>query len=281
MDRDETMKWLADQLSGRLAEAVGGMAGKVPKVRVEPGPGPLADALWWQQSLSGIADAHLWLGAETDAWKRLGAEALAGAGIDDATDEDSRGTYLELIQQAISGVASAITARLGREILPKDGKLAPPTTGGHGVNLQVDLPGLDPIGPIALMWSSTIEDAVAAPPPAAPASAGQTASAPASSTAMTGPTGSGGADANDRYELLLDVEMPVSVSFGRAHLPLREIVKLTSGAIVELNRAVSEPVELIVNNCVVARGEVVVVDGNYGVRVKQIISRKERLRTLH
>ena len=75
--------------------------------------------------------------------------------------------------------------------------------------------------------------------------------------------------------------MPVSVSFGRAHLPLREVVKLTSGAIIELNRAISEPVELIVNNCVVARGEVVVVDGNYGIRVNEIISRKERLRTLH
>jgi flagellar motor switch protein FliN/FliY len=50
---------------------------------------------------------------------------------------------------------------------------------------------------------------------------------------------------------------------------------------VELNRAVSEPVEVIVNNCVIARGEVVVVDGNYGVRIIQILSRRERLRTLY
>ena len=45
------------------------------------------------------------------------------------------------------------------------------------------------------------------------------------------------------------------------------MLKLTSGSIVELNRAVLEPVEVIVNNCVIARGEVVVVDGNYGVRI--------------
>jgi flagellar motor switch protein FliN/FliY len=50
---------------------------------------------------------------------------------------------------------------------------------------------------------------------------------------------------------------------------------------VELNRALSEPVEVIVNNCVIARGEVVVVEGNYGVRIKQVISRQERLRTLY
>jgi flagellar motor switch protein FliN len=48
-----------------------------------------------------------------------------------------------------------------------------------------------------------------------------------------------------------------------------------------LNRNVSEPVELIVNNCVIARGEVVVIEGNYGVRIQEIVSPNERLRTLH
>ena len=82
-------------------------------------------------------------------------------------------------------------------------------------------------------------------------------------------------------DLLLEVELPVSVSFGRAQLPLKEVLKLNSGSIVELNRSISEPVDLIVNNCVIARGEVVVVEGNYGVRIKQIVSREERLRTLY
>ncbi|MGD1090960.1 MAG: FliM/FliN family flagellar motor switch protein [Bryobacteraceae bacterium] len=58
-------------------------------------------------------------------------------------------------------------------------------------------------------------------------------------------------------------------------------MKLTTGSVVELNRAVSEPVEVIVNNCVIARGEVVVVEGNFGVRIQQVISRQERLRTLN
>ena len=82
-------------------------------------------------------------------------------------------------------------------------------------------------------------------------------------------------------DLLLDVELPVIVSFGRAQLMLKDVIKLTTGSIVELNRALSEPVEVIVNNCVIARGEVVVVEGNYGIRIKQVISRQERLRTLY
>jgi flagellar motor switch protein FliN/FliY len=82
-------------------------------------------------------------------------------------------------------------------------------------------------------------------------------------------------------DLLLEVELPVSVSFGRTEIPFKDVVKLSTGSILELNRAVSEPVEIIVNNCVIARGEVVVIEGNYGVRVTQVISRQERLRTLY
>ena len=75
-------------------------------------------------------------------------------------------------------------------------------------------------------------------------------------------------------DLLMEVELPVSVSFGRAELPLRDVLKLNSGSIVELNRTITDPVEIIVNNCVIARGEVVVVDGNYGVRIQQVVSRE-------
>ena len=82
------------------------------------------------------------------------------------------------------------------------------------------------------------------------------------------------------WELLLEVELPVSVSFGRTQLAIKEAIKLTTGSIVELNRSVSEPVDIIVNNCVIARGEVVVVEGNYGVRIDHIMSPQERLRTL-
>lgn len=80
-------------------------------------------------------------------------------------------------------------------------------------------------------------------------------------------------------DLLLDVELPVSVSFGRTQMPLQQVLKWTSGSIVELESTVNEPVEVVVNNCVIARGEVVVVDGNYGVRVQQIVSRAERLQS--
>jgi flagellar motor switch protein FliN len=80
--------------------------------------------------------------------------------------------------------------------------------------------------------------------------------------------------------LLFDIDLPVSISFGKAHLPMKDVLKLTTGSIVELNRGVNDQVEVLVNHCLIARGEVVVVDGNYGVRIQEIASRQDRLRSV-
>ena len=72
-------------------------------------------------------------------------------------------------------------------------------------------------------------------------------------------------------ELVMDVSLNVTLRFGRRQLPLREIIDLTSGSVVELDRQVDEPVELVLDGRVVARGEAVVIDGNYGMRVTQIV----------
>jgi flagellar motor switch protein FliN len=71
-------------------------------------------------------------------------------------------------------------------------------------------------------------------------------------------------------ERLLEVELDVVVRFGVTNIPLRDVVRMGVGTMIELNRAVDEPVELLVNGRPLARGEVVVVDGYYGVRITEI-----------
>jgi len=71
-------------------------------------------------------------------------------------------------------------------------------------------------------------------------------------------------------KLVMDVELNVLLRFGQRELPLREVLDLTSGSIVELDRLVDEPVELLLDGKVIARGEAVIVDGNYGLRVTEI-----------
>ncbi|NLS45388.1 MAG: flagellar motor switch protein FliN [Firmicutes bacterium] len=78
-------------------------------------------------------------------------------------------------------------------------------------------------------------------------------------------------------DLLLDVPLPVSVELGRATMTIRDILDLGAGSVVEVDRIAGEPVDILVNGKLVARGEVVVIDENFGVRILDIVSPEERL----
>ncbi len=76
---------------------------------------------------------------------------------------------------------------------------------------------------------------------------------------------------------LMDLELPLAVALGSAQLPINEILKMSPGSLIELDRNVGEYVDLMVHGTTVARGEIVSVKGNYGVRIKEIISRQDRM----
>jgi flagellar motor switch protein FliN len=76
----------------------------------------------------------------------------------------------------------------------------------------------------------------------------------------------------DKLDLLMDVELDVTLRFGGRRLLLKEILDLGPGSVVELDRQVQEPADLLLEGKVIARGEVVVVDGNYGLRVLEVVS---------
>lgn len=73
--------------------------------------------------------------------------------------------------------------------------------------------------------------------------------------------------------LLADVQVELAVEIGRVKLPLRELLSLSPGAVLELDRAADAPVDVLVNGCLVARGEVVVIDGEFGVRITAVVER--------
>jgi flagellar motor switch protein FliN/FliY len=91
---------------------------------------------------------------------------------------------------------------------------------------------------------------------------------------------SGGSHPKENIEMLLDVELDVQIELGRADLSIKRILELASGSVVELDRMAGEPVDLLVNNKVVAKGEVVVVDENFGIRIVSLVSPEDRIRSL-
>lgn len=83
-----------------------------------------------------------------------------------------------------------------------------------------------------------------------------------------------------KLELLLDVPLTISVELGRTKMTLKQVLELYNGSIIELDKLTGEPVDVLVNGKIVARGEVVVVDENFAVRITEIVSPRERLTTL-
>jgi flagellar motor switch protein FliN len=75
-------------------------------------------------------------------------------------------------------------------------------------------------------------------------------------------------------ELIMDVNVQVSVELGRSVMQVREVLALGPGSVVELDKHAGEPVEVVVNNKTIARGEVVVIDENFGVRITEIVNAK-------
>ncbi|MBS1818563.1 MAG: FliM/FliN family flagellar motor switch protein [Acidobacteria bacterium] len=85
---------------------------------------------------------------------------------------------------------------------------------------------------------------------------------------------------NGNLDLVLDVELPLVVRFGRTTLSLKALSGLGPGSIVDMGRSPDDPVELLVSDKVIAYGEVVIVDGSYGLRITDLVSRSDRIRAL-
>ncbi len=81
-------------------------------------------------------------------------------------------------------------------------------------------------------------------------------------------------------EVVQSVPVTISVEVGRAVLKIRDLIRLTQGSVVELDRMAGEPLDLLVNNTIVAQGEVVLVNDRYGIRLTRVVPANERLRNL-
>lgn len=85
---------------------------------------------------------------------------------------------------------------------------------------------------------------------------------------------------NGNIEMLLDIPLEVSVELGRTKIAIREMIQLGPGSIIELDKLIGEPVDLLVNDNLIAKGEVVVFDENFGIRITDIVTPAERLKSL-
>lgn len=93
-------------------------------------------------------------------------------------------------------------------------------------------------------------------------------------------TGASGSARDVNLEVILDVPVTLSMEVGRTRIPIRNLLQLNQGSVVELDRAAGEPLDVFVNGTLVAHGEVVVVNEKFGIRLTDVISPAERIKKL-
>jgi len=181
------------------------------------------------------------------------ASPLMGEGV------DQKAGWAELLREVADAASGELLARSGQKCRVEKFE---EISGESKVSRAFELKSS------SRAWTILVLDEVRAPKPVAQPAPVKPIEAAASPVLGPG------------VELLLDVELEASLRFGCREMPLGEILDLGPGDVVQLDRHVSDPVDLIVGDKIVARGDVVLINGNYGLRVTEVAAPRKRLESI-
>ena len=217
-------------------------------------PGELEQAFWWKQALEGASKFTIWIGAPESTWNAIGRAS------EDADMDDSKAAYLEIIAQTQGATASLLSSAVPGHLECRRGQVGsrPKSESLIHALIGVTLSGEELPAIIFAVENSILEVLASAE------TYGE--------LAISGTSHSG-----LMLDRLLNLEMPISVALGRTQLPVGDLLKVVSGSVIELDQGVDDHADLIVHGTVVAKGEIVSVKGNYGIRIKELISQKDRI----
>ena len=256
-----------------ICEVLGQISGHPFEGQIASGSGPAEDpgALCMHFSLGAPLGGEQALLVAADDGLRLsqllmGEPLNAGA----AFETDHRDALAELFQQIGGSAALAVGAKLETEVkvtlagTERPSWLASSPTGAHLNLTSPQFPALS----VSLQLSSELNNALSSTDVPVAEGKGRRQEALKSD------------QRESNLDFLRDIELGVTLRFGKRNVLLRDILEIVPGSVVELDQQVQEPVELLVGKRVIARGEVVVVDGNYGLRVTEVVSPVERVESL-
>ena len=133
-------------------------------------------------------------------------------------------------------------------------------------------------------WASALAEqtsATSAATPAAAAPAAQPAATPAAATVFQPLAKEAPSGFRNDIEMILDIPVQLTVELGRTKVPIKNLLQLAQGSVVELDGLAGEPMDVLVNGYLIAQGEVVVVNDKFGIRLTDIITPSERIRKLN
>ena len=194
---------------------------------------------------------------------------LLGEGV------DQRAAWAELLKEVAEAAAGELLAKAGVKVsVEKVEEISGETKSSRAFELKTR----------AGSWTVQVRDGVRVAKKSAEVAAGRAGKVEPERTEknMGGNMGAsaGAHGLTPGIDLLLDVELEATLRFGSRELPLGELLELGPGDVVQLDRHISDPVDLIVADKIVARGDVVLVNGNFGLRVTEVAEPRRRLETI-
>lgn len=150
------------------------------------------------------------------------------------------------------------------------------------INMDADDLGVNPQTPAeeADPWAEALAEQAAEEAAAAASVAPASVAVQASPAAFQPLQAETVANGHGNLDMILDIPVTVSVELGRTKIPIRNLLQLAQGSVVELDRLAGEPMDVLVNGCLIAQGEVVVVNDKFGIRLTDIVSMAERVKKL-
>lgn len=260
---------LIDAITQELGVVVATLLGGSPTV--DPNGTPAGTAAWMvKYTVHGPLEGSAQLLIPVDDAAKLTSTVL---GFEEAPPDDAVIDNLQEIAKQIAGSLNISPDLAGIKLSVDDPATRQSVVAAGAIWVGISVGDLE-------MKAAVLSALVAVQ-----AEASKTASkpAPAPAPALTSPVRADGPPPTTvppNLDLILDMDLPLWVRFGWTNMTLQSLAKLGPGTTVDLERAPDDPVEVLVNNIVIARGEVVVVSGNYGVRVTEVVSAQDRIRSM-
>lgn len=267
-------------LQNVLAQVSGSASGKPsPTFEISPRPLPAADSdVWYTVVAGGAVHGEMALRLPAASGTRLAQKFLgetepapepttAEAGIPEAITAENKEALEEFLRQIAGLAATTLAATAGGEVqLHLSASAAPSWSSDAIVCLQTPAEA-----GTALALEIRISPALAAalPPRVQPEPTSSQASSQTASPSS--PPSSSEPPPNSSYRRLLDVGLDVKLRFGTRRMLLRDVLGLSAGVVVELDNTLHSPVDLLLDGRLIAQGEVVVVDGKYGLHVTDVV----------
>ena len=146
--------------------------------------------------------------------------------------------------------------------------------------MSPDSPSQEEQDAMAAEWAAALAEAAPAPSPAATEMVAEVAPEQVSTPSFANFTPTSGAGPTGDINMILDIPVQLTVELGRTRIPIKNILQLAQGSVVELDALAGEPMDVLVNGYLIAQGEVVVVNDKFGIRLTDIVTPSERMRRL-